>query len=196
MTHTRRSLTIATPARDTSRFRVILIVIVIIGVQASMDQLLTEYFMDIVVDGITGPWFCDSHPDVLDCPDKVHWSLIIIMTMMCLVLFLVVLKEYHCWPMIDDCDAIEGERDHPRGFANLGGRDVHHLGQWGGRIIIIIITIISNDHLIYRLSPHHHQFTTITTITTITTLEKVCNAAVTNTCPANPPPPHDKVSWF
>ena len=72
MTHTRRSLTIATPARDTSRFRVILIVIVIIGVQASMDQLLTEYFMDIVVDGITGPWFCDSHPDVLDCPTKVH----------------------------------------------------------------------------------------------------------------------------
>ena len=72
MTHTRRSLTIATPARDTSRFRVILIVIVIIRVQASMDQLLTEYFMDIVVDGITGPWFRDSHPDDLDCPAKVH----------------------------------------------------------------------------------------------------------------------------
>ena len=72
MTHTRRSLTIAIPVRDTSRFRVILIVIVIIRVQASMDQLLTEYFMDIVVDGITGPWFCDSHPNDLDCPAKVH----------------------------------------------------------------------------------------------------------------------------
>ena len=61
--------------------------------------------------------------------------------------------------MIDDCDAIEGERDHPRGLANLGGGDVQHLGQWGGLIIIIIIiTIITNDHLIQRLSPHHHQW--------------------------------------
>ena len=58
--------------------------------------------------------------------------------------------------MIDDCDAIEGERDHPRGFANLGGRDVQHLGQWGGRVIII--AILTNDHLIYGLSPHHHQW--------------------------------------
>ena len=56
----------------------------------------------------------------------------------------------------------------------------------------LIITIITNDHLIYRLSPHHHQWW----YTSITSLEKVCNAAVTNTCPANPPPPHDKVSWF
>ena len=36
-----------------------------------MDQLLTEYFMDIVVDGLTGPWYCDTHPDDLDCPSKV-----------------------------------------------------------------------------------------------------------------------------
>ena len=36
-----------------------------------MDQLLTEYFMDIVVDGLTGPWYCDTHLDDLDCPSKV-----------------------------------------------------------------------------------------------------------------------------
>ena len=36
-----------------------------------MDQLLTDYFINLVVDGLTGPWFCDSHQDDLDCPEKV-----------------------------------------------------------------------------------------------------------------------------
>ena len=49
-----------------------------------MDQLLTEYFMDIVVDGLTGPWYCDTHPDDLDCPSKVglvSWRFLVIMLM-------------------------------------------------------------------------------------------------------------------
>ena len=48
--------------------------------KASMDQLLTDYFINLVVDGLTGPWFCDSHQDDLDCPEKVWWRLIFIQT--------------------------------------------------------------------------------------------------------------------
>jgi len=46
-----------------------------LAIQASMDQLLTDYFINLVVDGLTGPWFCDSHQDDLDCPEKVNMTI-------------------------------------------------------------------------------------------------------------------------
>jgi len=85
-----------------------------LAIQASMDQLLTEEFMNIVVDGLTGPWYCDTHPDDLDCPSKVNET-------------------------IRDGLPILAEEM----FAILDSGEV-------------------------------------------------CNTAVADTCPANPPPPHDK----
>ena len=121
--------------------------------------------------------------------------------------------EWH-W-MIDWLN--KGERDNPRGFANFGRGDVHHLGQWRGGILMSSSDMISSKTS-WRISMYesiHYDFDShldppangwaVIGLTVndhhchlwwSLSIVKVCNTAVADTCPSNPPPPHDKVLFL